>query len=239
MLEILYQDEHMVAINKPGGLLVHRSLIDKHEREFAMQLTRDQIGKRVYLVHRLDRPTSGVLLFALNSETARQIAEQFSQRRVVKQYLALVRGYCDDKGCIDYALKEELDKFSDANSRDDKLAQSAVTEYTCVQKIELPFKVGRYNTARYSWLSLTPQTGRKHQLRRHLKHIFHPIVGDTSHGDGKQNSFFRDQYQCHRLVLHASSLQLFHPVLRSPLIIQAPLPDDLRSPLLRIGIGIE
>ena len=112
MLDILYQDEHLVAINKPSGLLVHRSLIDTRESEFALQLTRDQIGQRVYPVHRLDRPTSGVLLFALSSEVARVLSEQFSQHEVIKNYLALVRGYCRIKGRINYPLKEELDKIS-------------------------------------------------------------------------------------------------------------------------------
>ena len=239
MLEILYQDEHLVAINKPSGLLVHRSLIATREHEFALQLTRDQIGQRVYLVHRLDRPTSGVLLFALNSDTARQISEQFMQRRVVKNYLALVRGHCADKGRIDYALKEQLDNVSDAKAKADKQAQEAVTDYACIQKVELPYKVGRYDSARFSWLGLTPHTGRKHQLRRHLKHIFHPIVGDTSHGDGKQNTFFRDQYQCYRLMLHANNLQLIHPALHTPLQIKAPLPGDLRDPLHSMGLEVE
>ena len=236
MLEILYQDEHLVAINKPSGLLVHRSLIDTREREFALQLTRNQIGQRVYPVHRLDRPTSGVLLFALSSEIARQLSEQFAQHTVTKRYLALVRGYCDAEGRIEYALKEELDKISDAKAERDKDAQPAITEYTCIQQIDLPFAVGRYERARFSWLSLIPHTGRKHQLRRHMKHIFHPIVGDTSHGDGKQNAFVRDKFECHRLMLHASGLQLLHPLSGNSLNIQAGIPDDIRIPLLSMGV---
>jgi len=235
MLDILYQDEFLVAINKPSGLLVHRSLIDTREHEFALQLTRDQIGQRVYPVHRLDRPTSGVLLFALSSDIARVISEQFSERGVSKEYLALVRGFTDESGHIDYALKEQLDKISDANADNDKEAQDAVTDYRRLEQQELPFAVGRYNSARYSWISLTPHTGRKHQLRRHMKHIFHPIVGDTTHGDGKQNTFVREQYNCQRLMLHASSLTLLHPVSGLELTLNASLPDDLSEPLLQMG----
>ena len=235
MLDILYHDEFLVAINKPSGLLVHRSLIDTRVHEFALQLTRDQIGQRVYPVHRLDRPTSGVLLFALSSGIARDVSEQFSGRAVAKEYLALVRGFADESGHIDYALKEQLDKFSDAKADNNKEAQDAVTDYHCLEQQELPFAVGRYASARYSWVSLTPHTGRKHQLRRHMKHIFHPIVGDTTHGDGKQNTFVREQYNCQRLMLHATTLNLLHPVSGRELTLKADLPNDLRDPLMQMG----
>ena len=237
MLDILYQDDQLVAINKPSGLLVHRSLIDTREHEFALQLTRDQIGQRVYPVHRLDRPTSGVLLFALSSEIARSISEQFSERGVSKEYLALVRGYAEPEGHIDYPLKEQLDKISDAKAKADKEAQEAVTDYRCLEQNELPFAVGRYPTTRYSWVSLKPHTGRKHQLRRHMKHIFHPIVGDTTHGDGKQNTFVREQFDCQRLMLHAKSLELLHPITLAPLTLLAPLPEDLLKPLQEMGFS--
>ncbi len=216
-LEILYQDQWLVVVNKPSGLLVHRSMIDRHETEFALQTVRDQIGQRVYPVHRLDKPTSGVLLFALDSDTARQLGVIFTQRETVKQYLAVVRGYSDPEGIIDYALKEQLDKIADAQAKKDKPAQSAVTHYRQLQTVELPLAVGRYATARYSLLELTPETGRKHQLRRHMKHIYHPIIGDTTHGDGKHNSLYREQFDCHRLLLHAQSLSLVHPHTQQPL----------------------
>jgi tRNA pseudouridine65 synthase len=223
VLEILYQDDVLVAINKPSGLLVHRSLIDRHETEFAIQQTRDQIGQFVYPVHRLDKPTSGVLLFALNADTARDMTQQFSKKEVQKQYLAVVRGYTAESDIIDYALKEQYDKMTDAKVQRDKPAQAAVTHYQCQATVELPFAVGRYATARYSLLRLTPKTGRKHQIRRHMKHIFHPIVGDTSHGDGKHNYFFREHFNCHRLLLHAEHLCLIHPLSGDVLTIKAPL----------------
>lgn len=220
-LHILYQDEYLVAVFKPAGLLVHRSMIDRHETRFALQMVRNQVGQHVYPVHRLDKPTSGVLLFALSSETAKAVGEQFAAHTVEKTYHAVVRGYADESGIIDYALKEELDKKSDQQAQQDKPAQDAVTEYRRLATAELNHAVGRYNTARYSLVQLKPKTGRKHQLRRHFKHIFHPIVGDTTHGDGKQNQFFRQHLACHRLLLQATSLTLQHPISQQPLCIQA------------------
>jgi len=210
-LQVLYQDEHLIIVNKPGGLLVHRSEVDRRETRFALQIVRDQIGRRVYPVHRLDKPTSGVLLFALHAEAARKIMGQFQSNKILKTYTAVVRGYVDEQGHIDYPLKEELDKMTDRRANRNKEAQAAVTEYRRLDRIELPFPVGRYSTARYSLLAVTPRTGRKHQIRRHMKHIFHPIVGDTTHGDGRHNAFFRQQFNCHRLLLAATGLSLAHP----------------------------
>ncbi|RLL52255.1 tRNA pseudouridine(65) synthase TruC [Mariprofundus sp. EBB-1] len=237
MLDILYQDDWLIAINKPSGLLVHRSMIDRYETRFAVQMLRDQIGQHVFPVHRLDKPTSGVLLFALNSETARKMGELFSAGVVCKEYLAVVRGYTEEQGIIDYPLKEELDKKSDRKARQDKEAQEAVTAYRRLATVELPYAVGRYQTARYSLVHLMPKTGRKHQLRRHLKHVFHPIVGDTTHGDGKQNQFFRDQFNTHRLLLHANRLRFVHPETACAVDIHAPLQGDFADVMSAIGLG--
>ncbi|PWQ92845.1 tRNA pseudouridine(65) synthase TruC [Leucothrix pacifica] len=239
MLDILYQDEHIVAINKPSGLLVHRSPIDKHETRFAIQLTRDQIGQRVYPVHRLDKPTSGVLLFALSSEVAALLTQQFTARTVHKRYWAIVRGYTQDSGVVDYPLQEQWDKMTDNLVSQDKSAQSAVTHYQQLAKTELPFAVGRYETVRYSLVELYPKTGRKHQLRRHMKHIFHPIVGDTTHGDGKQNTFLREQFDLQRLMLHARELNLAHPVTGDALSIHAPLAEDFQLLLGQLKLETE
>jgi len=180
-------------------------------------------------VHRLDKPTSGVLVFALSSEVAKALTEQFTERTTEKSYLAVVRGYTKESEVIDYALKEELDKMTDSLADQDKEAQDAVTEYKTLKQCELPFAVGRYQTTRYSYIELTPKTGRKHQLRRHMKHIFHPIVGDTTHGDGKQNTFLREQFGLDRLMLHAKTLSLTHPITGDSLLLDAPLPDSFRS----------
>jgi tRNA pseudouridine65 synthase len=228
-LTILYQDEYLVAINKPSGLLVHRSEIDKRETLFALQLTRDLIGQHVYPVHRLDRPTSGVLLFALSSDVARKMSELFIAGLVQKTYLAVVRGITPEQLNIDYALKEILDKKSDKNANKDKEPQSAQTSLVRLADIELPFPSGRYEQTRYSLVELKPHTGRKHQLRRHMAHIRHPIIGDTNHGDGKQNKAAREHLQLDRLALMAKELSFPHPITNKNIVITAPIDGTLTA----------
>ena len=234
-LDILYQDEYLIAVNKPSGLLVHRSMIDRHETQFALQLVRDQIGRYVYPLHRLDKPTSGALLFALSPDIARQVSLQFADNQVKKNYVAVVRGFCPEQGLIDHALKEELDKIADSKSRRDKPAQTALTHYQRLDTAEIAVAVDRYPSSRYSLVRLQPQTGRKHQLRRHMKHIAHPIIGDAKHGKGNHNRFFKTQFNCHRLLLACTSLQLQHPVTGLLLNIQAPLDDVFRNVLQALG----
>ena len=211
-LEILYQDEYLVAINKPSGLLVHKSPIDKHETQFALQLIRDQIGQYVYPIHRLDKPTSGVLLFALNAEITQVMSELFRSREVQKEYIAVVRGYTKDEDIIDYPLKQMLDTKEQKKEGITKEAQEAQTHYERLATVELPYAVSRYPVARYSLIRLLPKTGRKHQLRRHMKHIFHPIVGDTKHGRGEHNKLFREKFECHRLLLHSHRVTFVPPI---------------------------
>lgn len=232
-LSLLYEDDAMVAINKPAGLLVHRSWLDKDETQFALQMTRNLVGCHVFPVHRLDRPTSGVLLFAKNAAVARALNEAFSTQTIDKYYLAIVRGYLPEpRGTIDYALSHQLDDIADKYTELDKPAQAAITHWRTLAQIELPFAVSKkHKTSRYSLVQLRPETGRKHQLRRHLRHIFHPIVGDTTHGDGRHNRFFREHYGCDRMLLHAQQLQLAHPVSGEPLRICAP-PDTPWQQLL-------
>lgn len=218
-LEILYADDDLVAINKPSGLLVHRTALDKAATAFAVQMLRDQIEKTVYPCHRLDRPTSGILLFALSSEAARAIQTQFVEKTVQKVYHAIVRGWTEDQGNIDYALRCE-----DTPNK----SQDAVTEYTKLTQSEIPIPVGRYEQARFSLVELRPQTGRKHQLRRHLSHISHPIIGDTRHGVGEQNTFIREHFDCHRLLLHASQLSIQHPATNNRLCLIAPLESTFK-----------
>ena len=222
-LEILYQDAYLVAINKPSGLLVHKSPIDKHETRFALQELRDQIGQYVYPVHRLDKPTSGVLLFALDREIAQIMSQFFRDNQVHKEYIAIVRGYMEESGHIDHPLKQMLDTKAQKEKGITKDEQEAQTEYERLATVELPYPVSRYPVARYSLVKLLPKSGRKHQLRRHMKHIFHPIVGDTKHGRGEHNKLFREKFNCHRLLLHADKMVFVHPVTKKELIIIASL----------------
>lgn len=234
MLDILYRDDSLIAINKPAGMLVHRSWLDKHESVFAMQTLRDQIGQHVFPVHRLDRPTSGVLLFALNAETARIVSEQFEQHQVQKSYLAVVRGYLSGEDRIDYPLKVQLDKIADKFSQE-KAPQEAITDYQGLATVEMPYPAGKFSSARYSLVQLFPKTGRKHQLRRHLKHLFHPIMGDTNYGDLHQNRALTTHTGCDRLFLHANQLSITHPHKLQKITINAPLDSQWQRLFSQFG----
>jgi tRNA pseudouridine65 synthase len=234
-MKILYQDDHFIAVNKPAGLLVHRSEIDRHETRFAVQMLRDQLGRRVFPVHRLDKPTAGVLLFALSPEAARRMMAVFMGNSIRKTYLAVVRGHTAEMDTVDYPLKEELDKMTDAKADPNKPAQPAVTRYRRLATVELPHAVGRYPSCRYSLLQLSPETGRKHQIRRHMKHIFHPIVGDTTHGDGRHNDFFRVHFDCHQLLLAATGLTFAHPYSGRPVNITASLDQVYSRVITELG----
>ncbi|EEX34019.1 tRNA pseudouridine synthase C [Vibrio coralliilyticus ATCC BAA-450] len=225
ILDIVFQDEYFVAVNKPAGMLVHRSWLDKHETQFVMQTLRDQIGQHVFPLHRLDRPTSGVLIFALSSDVASQVMPMFANHEMVKTYHAIVRGWIEEAGRLDYALKVELDKIADKHASQEKEAQEAITDYHTLAKAEIPYSTGKFPTTRYCLMELKPLTGRKHQLRRHMAHLRHPIVGDTTHGDGKHNKLFREVYDSHRLLLHASSLEFVHPFTNQTVLIKAKVDD--------------
>jgi len=227
-LPIVYEDEHLIAVNKPSGLLVHRSAIDRHETRFALQILRDQLGQHVFPVHRLDKPTSGVLLFARSAQAAQKTAEIFFHQQVEKTYVAIVRGYTPEEGLIDHPLREERDDHADKKMRRDKAPQEAVTAYRRLATAEIPFAVDKYPQTRYSLVACYPHTGRKHQLRRHLKHISHPIIGDAKHGKGQHNRFFLQHFDAQRLLLAATELRLPHPFFGNKLNICAPLDDVFR-----------
>lgn len=229
MLEIIYQDEYMIAVNKPAGMLVHRSWLDSKETVFVMQTLRDQIGQYVYPIHRLDRPTSGILLFALSSEVARLLATQFENHQLEKTYHAIVRGYLTDEQTIDYPLLEELDKIADKHATREPVLQECITHCRPIATVECPVPIGRYETARFSLVELTPETGRKHQLRRHMSHLRHPIIGDSKHGDLWQNRGVTEHFAVSRLMLHASQLNLNHPITEENISLIAPWDAQWRS----------
>lgn len=208
-LTVIYSDERLIAIDKPPGLLVHRSDIDRHETRFAVQLLRDQIGRRVQPVHRLDKGTSGVLLFALDADAARHLGRQFEADTVQKRYVAIVRGWPPESGVIEQPLARRHDEYGRETPRAEP--QEALTRYRTLATVELPCEVEGYPTARYALMELQPLTGRRHQLRRHLANIAHPIIGDATYGRGRHNRFFQREFGCHRLLLACVAMGVMHP----------------------------
>ncbi|MGQ8366287.1 pseudouridine synthase [Glaciecola sp. 1036] len=228
MINIEFEDECLVVVNKPANMLVHRSAIDRRETVFLMQTLRDQLNCHVYPLHRLDKPTSGLVLFAKSSEIASQLQPQFEQQLIEKHYIAVVRGFVHEAKEIDYPLVEKLDKMTD-NLDKQNLAKAAITNLLPLATLEIDKPVSRYPKARFSLVNLKPITGRKHQLRRHMAHIRHPIIGDTTHGDGKQNRFAREELNFHRLALHAYSMMFTHPVTLQKIAVMAKIDGELKA----------
>lgn len=255
VLTILYQDEYIVAVDKPAGLFVHRSFMDRDEVYFALQLVRDQIGQYVYPVHRLDRPTSGVLLFALSKEVAQKLNEAFankssgidtneddSETGLTKTYYALVRGHLPitkQVELIDYPLKEKLDKLGDKNVSRNKAPQSAQTHYQVIKQASLPIALGKFDSVRYSLIKLLPITGRRHQIRRHLAHLRCPIIGDINYGDNKQNPFFIQHFGFKRLMLIAKSLCFIHPITKKQIMINAEFDQQWQHVFTELNWSID
>jgi tRNA pseudouridine65 synthase len=215
MLDIVYQDDHLIAINKPHGLLVHRSSIANDAKEFALQLVRDQIARWVSPVHRLDRKTGGLLLFAFEKDVEIAMHKQFQEGLVSKKYIAVVRGYAADQLDIDYPLMKENGTMQDA-----------FTSFVTLNRAELDIPLGNHPTSRYSLVEASPTTGRMHQLRKHFAHIFHPIIGDRKHGCNKQNRFFKQEWEMTTMLLHASELKFNHPVTGAEVLLKAPLQEE-------------
>jgi len=226
-LPIVYRDECLCAVHKPSGLLVHRTPLDRGETRFAVQLLRDQIGCHVHPVHRLDRGTSGVLLFALDRDVARAVGAQFLDRAVGKRYVAVVRGHPPVTGTIDHPLGRQRDEYEfHPSGAGDGEPQGAVTRYRRLAIAELPHAVDRYPSSRYALLELQPETGRRHQIRRHLKHVAHPVIGDATYGKGRHNRLFARLFGSDRLLLACVELRLVHPASGKPLVLAAPPADD-------------
>ena len=234
-LPILYADDHLAVVNKPSGLLVHRSPIDRHERRFAVQLLRDQLGRRVYPVHRLDKGTSGALVFALDRETAATIAADFANQRVTKTYLAVVRGWPAESGEIDHPLEAVPDAYAPVAETGPKPSR---TRYRRLGTVELAHRVDRYPTSRYALVELEPDTGRRHQLRRHLAHVSHPIIGDSTYGKGRHNRLFAELFDVQRLLLACVRLEFAHPVTGDPMDIHAPLAMEFSTLVEQLGWSV-
>lgn len=232
VLEILFEDECYIAINKPAGLLVHKTSIAKEETtHWALQLLRDQIGQKVYPLHRIDRPTSGILMFSKSSEAAAMLQPLFPTEAVEKYYLCLVRGFMKQtNGIIDHPLKKKLVGE----------LQEAQTSFWSLEESEIPFSSSpRYSTSRYSLLKVYPHTGRMHQIRRHMAHARHYVIGDSTHGDNKQNNFFRNRFGLEHMLLHAWKLRFTHPITDEEIDLQASLPEHFLRILDDLGMSNE
>ncbi|WP_323751134.1 pseudouridine synthase [Marinobacter sp.] len=228
----IYCDQWLLAVHKPSGLLVHRSPIDKHETEFALQYARElNGGQHVFPIHRLDRPTSGLLLFARDPDTARVMGQAMMAGEVTKTYLAIVRGWTPETGVIDHPLKDEPEDRRQKGQ--EQPIREALTHYRRLATAELPVEIERYPTSRYSLVELYPKTGRKHQLRRHMKHINHPIIGDANHGRGRHNRYFAERFGQGRLLLAATELRFRHPVTGDEVVLKA-LPEQSFQDVLSI-----
>lgn len=228
-LKIIFQDEWIVAINKPSGLLVHRTNLDPEEKYFAMTMLRDQIGCWVYPIHRLDKGTSGVLLFSKNQEMASVLGQMILNHQFTKEYLAIVRGYSPDEAVIDYPVPQ--------GRKEER--KPALSRFRTLTRTEINEAVGIFETARYSVLSVIPETGRRHQIRRHLKHIFYPIIGDRRYGDRAHNKFFKNKLDLTEMFLHARILSFTHPIGKEEICIEADLPDHWSKALNCISIKPE
>ncbi len=215
-IDLLFVDEHVVVANKPAGLLVHRGW--DNDDDVAMFRVRDAVGEHVHPIHRLDRGTSGALLFARSRGTAAVLSRSFEEHRVEKTYLALVRGEPTvHEGVIDYAIPRS----------EDGPRVAARTRFRLVLRSPVD---------RCSLVLAMPETGRLHQIRRHLRYLDHPLVGDVAYGSGVINRHYRAEYNLHRLALHACRLAFEHPVTGARIVVDAPLPEDLASAFLKLGL---
>jgi len=230
VLELIYQDDALIAVNKPAGLAVHRSKLVGPADKFLIDLLREQVGGTVNLAHRLDRATSGVLLVARSAEVAAALGEQFMGRDVHKQYLAVVRGWPEPEAAlIDYPLP---------GSRDTGPRRDARTRYRRLATVEVPIALGRYPQQRYGMVLAEPETGRFRQIRKHMAHIHHPVIGDCQHGRSDHNRLYKQYFGCHRMLLHAWRVSFAHPLSGAPMRLEAPLDAAFAGVLERFGWAV-
>lgn len=224
-LEILYEDDWVIAINKSAGLLVHRSSIATNTDVYALQLLRDQVGYHVFLIHRLDRKTSGILLFAKDKKSVQLFQKALSSDQSTKTYIALVRGYFPDEAKVDYDLTNDKGK-----------TQNAITEFKLISTTEIDVPLGKFDTSRYSLIQAQPKTGRMHQIRKHLNHLRHPIIGDRPHGCNKQNKLFLEKWNLTKMLLHAKEMKIEHPYSEKKLSLAVPLPKYFDQILEKLNL---
>lgn len=218
--QVLYHDDKVLVVNKPAGVPVHGSPMLEGRPPTVLAMARVFTGQVVHAAHRLDRPVSGALVLAFDRDTLATLSRFFELQEVKKKYLAVARGWTAEAGLIDHPLRPPRDE-----RRDKDEAREALTRFRRLATVELPYAVPPYQSARYSLVELEPKTGRRHQLRRHMKHISHHLVGDTSYGKGEHNRLFRERLGCERLLLHSRSISFRHPVNGQEVSVTAPLDD--------------
>jgi tRNA pseudouridine65 synthase len=225
-LPVLHRDERLAVVAKPAGLMVHDSALARGESDFAADRLREQFGRPVFLVHRLDRATSGCLLLAFDRDTASALGRTLMSHEVEKTYWAICRGWpADEAFTVDHALDGGPGK---------PLKKPAITHFRRLATAEIDVASTGFPTSRYAWLEARPQTGRYRQIRRHLKHLSHHLIGDTSHGDGRHNRAFRMR-GIHRMLLHARALAFVHPATGEALRVQAPVDAQFAQALALFG----
>jgi len=220
-LPVLHADPHIAVVAKPAGLMVHDSALARGERDFAADRLREQFARPVFLVHRLDRATSGCLLLAFDRDTASLLGKAVMAGAIDKHYLAVCRGWPEESFVVDHALDGGPGK---------PLKKPAITRFTRLATVELELPSAGFATSRYALLQVQPQTGRFRQIRRHLKHVSHHLIGDSSHGDGRHNRAFR-ALGIHRMLLHAQRLAFVHPHTGARIAMDAPLDGEFAKAL--------
>lgn len=230
MPEVLYLDDELCAVHKPAGLLVHRRSNGRDQHAPALlQLIRDQLDQSVFTIHRLDRGTSGIVLFARVREAAQELSRQFREGLIEKHYLALVRGFVAEPLLLNDPLKPRRTESDSIRE-----PRAATTVIHPQQQFEIPVRSDRYPTTRCSLVEACPHTGRWHQIRRHLNHVSHPVIGDTTHGDSRQNRFFREHCAIRRLMLAAVRLRFCHPRTGQPMTVSCDPDESFRDAVSRL-----
>ncbi len=218
-LNIIYQDEYLVAIEKPAGLLVHRNEFTMDETDNLLNRLNQQLGKYLFPVHRLDRPTAGLMVFALSKEASQVLAKAFAARRVAKYYLAVVKGTTPPQGVMDRPLRQKPRPNY----------QDALTHYVSLAHRQVPVPIGPFPTSSYSLVEVHPITGRWHQIRRHLSYVYHPILGDKKHGHSENNKIFEEQMGLPGLMLQSYRLELEHPITGEALKLVSPIAPHIQA----------
>ncbi len=220
-IPVLYCDESLAVVDKPAGLMVHDSALARGETDFVADRLREQFGKPVFLVHRLDRATSGCLLLAFDRDSASTLGKSLMSGAVRKDYLAVCRGWPEEAFVVDHPLDGGPGKPQ---------KKPAITHFQRLATCELALPSAGFETSRYALLRAQPETGRFRQIRRHLKHLSHHLIGDTSHGDGRHNRAFR-MMGIHRMLLHAERLGFDHPKTGARMEAVAPVDKEFAKAL--------